>query len=461
MARIALVALLTSLALASAAQAGPIKDTCMGVDPRLGGPCRGAEVFLAEGSALCRYSGAVGEEQCATPVTPAVSHKQIDAYEHSWLHRTLAFQYRLGNSLPLRNANWIGTHNSFNSASEPFTPSGMDANQQLSLTDQLRLDVRSLEVDAHYVPTPWAGGAKAPVACHGRGEDEFHAGCTTERLLADRLQEIATWLDAHPRQVLLLYIEDHLESVEGHDAGAAVVQQVLGERIYKPTGSGCTQMPLDLTRKDVLAAQRQVVILGSCGQGTAWPKLSFGDSERAANEGGDEEAFKPYPTCDPKRSQVFFDAHFIRYYEDSTGLSAGVDFAGGEAPSTGITPDRAASMIRCGVDLFGFDQLLPDDGRLAALAWSWADDEPAADGGSCTVERADARFHGERCSAEHPFACQAADGSWSVDPVAGTYKDRADHCTGATFAIPRRGVDAQRLRDAMGATGAVWVRLHR
>src|SRR3954447_9582729 len=169
MRRIAL-ALLLFATLAAPAHAGPIKDGCMGVDPRLGGPCRGAEVFAAEGSALCRYSGAVPEESCATPVTPRVSHKAIDAYQDSWLHHTLAFQYRLGNTLPLRNANWVGTHNSFNSASERFTVSGMDANQQTSLVDQLRMDVRSLELDAHFVPTPWANGAKAPVACHGRGE---------------------------------------------------------------------------------------------------------------------------------------------------------------------------------------------------------------------------------------------------------------------------------------------------
>src|ERR1041385_8524020 len=100
MARVALLTALALLSLSAAAQAGPIKDACMGVDPLLGGPCRGAEVVLAEGSALCRYSGLVPEEQCATPVTPRVSHAAIAAYRHSWLHRTLAFQYRLGNSLP-------------------------------------------------------------------------------------------------------------------------------------------------------------------------------------------------------------------------------------------------------------------------------------------------------------------------------------------------------------------------
>jgi hypothetical protein len=427
-----LLAVLLLASAAATAHAGPVEQACMGVDPRLGGPCRGVEVIAAEGSALCRYSQAVPEEDCATPITPRVSHREVAAYQHSWLHRTLAFQYRLGDSLPLVNAPWIGTHNSFNTATERPSVSGVDANQQLSLTDQLDLDVRSLELDAHYINTPWANGAKAPVVCHGRGEDQYHAGCTTERLMRDRVQEIAAWLSAHPRQVVLLYIEDHLESVAGHDAGAAVLRDVLGAKIYAPpAGGACTQMPLTLTRDQVRAAGAQVVILGSCGQGAAWHGVAFGDDERARNEGGDEQAFQPYPRCDPSRSQDYFDAHFIRYFEDSTGLSAGVDFASGQPPSTGITPERAAAMIRCGVDLFGFDQLLPDDGRLAALAWSWADGEPRRGAGHCVVEEADARFHMAPCGQALP-----------------------------TYPMPRRGVDAQRLRDRMAAAGesAVYLR---
>jgi hypothetical protein len=334
----------------------------------------------------------------------------------------------------------------------------MDANQQVSLVDQLRMDVRSLELDAHFVPSPWAGGAKAPVACHGRGEDEFHAGCTVERLLSDRLAEIAGWLDAHPRQVILLYIEDHLETADGHDQGAAVLRETLGDRIYTTgaNGDACRQLPPTLSRDDVRAAGAQVIVMGSCGQGAAWRGLSFGDSDRAANESGGE-AFLGYPTCDPDRSPAFFDQHLIRYFEDSTGLSAGVAFSEGSSPGEGITPAKAAAMWRCGVDLTGFDQLLPDDGRLAALAWSWADGEPS--GGNCIVEQRDARFHAERCKARHAFACEAADGTWSVDTDAGKFKDAPHRCGTAAASIPRRGVEAQRLRDAMGAAkvDAVWV----
>jgi hypothetical protein len=464
-AQLAALLLATIAATAASAIAGPIKDGCMGVDPRLGGPCRGAEVFAAEGSALCRYSGTVPEESCATPVTPRVSHRLIDAYQDSWLHRTLAFQYELGNALPFANAFWLGTHNSFNSASETFTPSGMDANQQVSLVDQLRMDVRSLEIDVHFVPSPWAGGAEAPVACHGRGEDQFHAGCTSERLFADRLKEVDGWLADHPHQVILLYVEDHLGGAEGHEQGAAALEDVLGERIYRTRAAAgaCRQLPSSLTRDDVLDAGAQVIVMGSCGTGDAWRAVSFGDDDRRANESGDNATIQGYPTCDPARSQAVFDAHFIRYFEDSTGLSAGVAFSGGEAPPEGITPERAAAMTRCGVDLTGFDQLLPDDGRLAALAWSWDEGEPKARAGECTVEGRDARFHATGCNDKYAFACQDPDGGWSVDTERGKFKASRDRCLGGEFAVPRRGVDAQRLRDAMSDAGvsAVWVKTRR
>ena len=462
MRRVLVLTLLMLAACAGTAQAGPIKETCMGVDPRLGGPCRGVEVFATQGAAFCRQAGVVGDEACTTPVTPRVVRKEIAAYEQSWLHRTLRFQQELGDALPLVNAFWVGTHNSANTASEPFTPSGMDSNQQLSITDQLRLDVRSLEIDVHFVPTPWAGGQRAPVVCHGRGASQMHAGCTTERLFVDRLREIETWLAQRDRDVLLLYVEDHLENEAGHAAAAAALESVLGPRIYR-TGAddgGCAELPTELTRSQVLAAGKQVIVMGSCGTGTAWRSISFGDADRRENERGGDGPFAGYPTCEEDRTLAYRDEHFIRYFEDSTGLSAGLAFSGGNPPQEGLTAPKTAAIVRCGVDLTGFDQLLPNDDRLAALAWSWADGEPRAGQGDCIVEARDARFYAERCTKKHAFACQSRDGSWWVDRNRGNYRAAAGRCAGATVAIPRRGVDAQRLRDAMDAARVheVWVR---
>ena len=82
----------------------------------------------------------------------------------------------------MRDAPWPGTHNSFNSNAEMGAAlSAKDSNQQLTLVDQLRLGVRSLELDVHY----WLG---RPTVCHAQSN---HEGCTIEKPLAEVLPPIA------------------------------------------------------------------------------------------------------------------------------------------------------------------------------------------------------------------------------------------------------------------------------
>src|SRR6478672_7026160 len=175
-----LIALAVLLVPASAAAApdGPTANRCKQVDEHLVTPCYGADVLARDGQAHCKAAGASDEGAIA-------------AYERSWTHRALAFQESLSRDVPLRDAPWIGTHNSFNSIAEMGpTLSDTDSNQQLELTDQLREDMRSVELDLHWLPSPYANGADAPVVCHGEG----NAGCTIEKPLAPVLDEIAGFL---------------------------------------------------------------------------------------------------------------------------------------------------------------------------------------------------------------------------------------------------------------------------
>jgi hypothetical protein len=414
--RSALLALGLLLTLAATASAGPLTEAC---GPELSGLCRGPEVFVAQGQAVCR--NATGEDvACTTPVGPKVDRRKVAQHERSELHRTLALQYELGSSVPFRDAPWLGTHNSFNSASEMVTPSQTDANQQLSLTDQLRIDMRSLELDVH-----WFLGR--PVLCHARSASEMHAGCSIERLFEDGLDEIAAWLDRHPDQVVLLYVEDHLEEPAAFDATAAATERALGDRIYRPAAPGCRGFGDAPTRDQVREAGAQVILVSTCDAGTAWGGLVFDDSERAANEGGSFEGCPGY------------EGVLKRFFEDSTGLSAGIGFAGGEPYGPGLSPERVGRMVRCGVDLLGFDQILPDDGRLEAAVWSWADGEPGT--GGCAVQTADG-WETRRCKRlKAPYACRA-DGGWRLSRKA---------CD--TFDVPRTGYDAGRLIAALNAAG--------
>jgi hypothetical protein len=422
-------------------------------DP-VAGPERVVAQAGADTAATCRRDLPATDEQCsAVPLSPAVSEAAVAAYEKSAVHRALQLQYELGNDLPFANASWLGTHNSFNTSTREPTVSGLDSNQQLSMTDQLRIDMRSLEVDAHWFPSAEASGAYAPVLCHARGEDQKHAGCTTEPLLVDGLKEIATWLRANPRQVLLLYVEDHLETAEGYAQGAAALHDAFGGLLYAPGGTACVPLPMDGTRNDVLAAGKQVLVISGCHDGAGWNGAVFSGAARARDETG-AAGYGEDGSCDPARPPAVYDSHLLRVFEDSTALSATVNQ--GMDP---ITPKKAAALQRCAVDITGFDQLLPDDRRLAASVWSWAAGEPSSSG-DCAVQAADGRWHASPCKDRQAVACRSADGTWTVGRV---HPLEAARCSVGTFSVPRYGYEAVQLSAAMAAAGvdSVWLALSR
>ncbi|MEY2462083.1 MAG: hypothetical protein QOH64_221 [Acidimicrobiaceae bacterium] len=397
-------------------------------------------------------------------VTGVDAQTQPVAASDPWLVDALELQHRLGDSLPLRDAMWVGTHNSFNTASNvPLTPSNNDSNQHLSLVDQLRLGVRGLEVDVHWNPSVWADGAKAPVVCHARPPSELNLGCTYERLLPDELAPVGEWLRGHHDDVVLLYVEDAIDEPAGYDSAATAINDTIGDLVYTPpAGGACPLLPLTLRRADVLAAGKQVVVMSGCGSGSgAWGSTVFDDSVRA-EEGN--PAFAGYPACtSPSVTTADYGAKLVRFFEDSTFVSAAV---GGGDPGQRLTVAEIADMVRCGVNLFGLDQVDPSDPRLEAMVWSWARGEPAAsDAGSCGVDGADSRFHSARCDqGPRPFACvDRATGAWSVTTGTGNATDgpvvcQAEH-PGSVFAVPGSGAHAQRLREAKAAAGVaeVWL----
>src|SRR3954471_1993645 len=289
------VALIAAV-LAPASAVASVQETCAPAGEPIQTACYGGDVVIRDGQAYAdpgRFDGALA------------------SYEKSWTHRALAFQYRLANDVGMVDAPWLGTHNSFNSiAQQGPALSTTDANQQLKLTDQLRLDMRSLEIDVHWFPSARANGQNAPVVCHA-GAVSDHDGCSTEPLLGPVLDQVATWLHAHPEQVVLLYIEDHL-SGGGYPAAVAAIKQSLGPLVYR-TGSGaCTELPKTLTRDDALSAGAQVVMVANSGWGESadWRSLAF--SWKDHREEGPSQ-FVSQPPCGFARAE--YQSRLIRYYE--------------------------------------------------------------------------------------------------------------------------------------------------
>jgi hypothetical protein len=459
----ALLALGTYLALAVSAHAQSIDNTCDQVSPNAAA-CIGMDKLAETAAAECSQAG-LPNSDCTLPLGHHLSAQIVSAYHGGWLHRAAAFQYRLGNGLPLVSTQWLGTHNSFNSVRDSLTLSHMDSNQQLTLTQQLDIDMRSLELDVHFVPSVETDGSKAVVVCHGESPSQENFGCTNEPRLVHVLPEIATWLNAHRDQVVLLYLEDELGDPAGYTQTVSALDSILrhpdgSSMIYRPSGSemtakGCANLPLGISRDDVLGRGAQVVLVGNCRSGWAPDVYSWDDNHV---ESGSTPDYRPFPACDSTYPRSVYNAKLVRYYEDSTFLSAAADPT--ESPSQAqagmLTPAHVAEMTGCGVNLFGFDQILPDDGRIEASIWSWAKDQPNADAGSCALQRADGRWVTAPCAERHPAACSSSTGWTVTHPVAFAGARSACRSRGAGFDLPRTGYDNSLLREAAGSS-PVWI----
>jgi hypothetical protein len=412
---------------------------------KLGAP--GAAVLVAAATALLALAGGPATAQSGAAA----------AAGGGWVQRALELQHALADDVGMRNATWVGTHNSFNSTAEMGqTLSAQDSNQKLPITDQLDLGIRSIELDVHWFLSVQSGGF-APVICHARPGSEAHAGCTIEKPLRPVLDEVARWLrePGNRRAVLLLYLEDHLDSQTGYDTAASVVSQRLGGLLYRPAPGGCRRLPYDLNRKRILAAGAQVVIVSDCGIGSGWPSVIF---DWAAHKEERPRNFTDFPDCGSDFKRVEFDSRLIRYYEDSTRLTATVG-----SRDDGITAKTAAQMARCGVDLFGLDQLSRDDPRLASLVWSWARGQPGSK--RCAVQQRaqqglETPWRTRPCRKRRRPACRKGN-RWLVGE--GRVRQRRGRAgcrkIDARFAVPRSGFEAQLLRRAMNRAGTleVWL----
>jgi hypothetical protein len=375
-------------------------------------------------------------------------------------------QRGLDAAAPLREQQIVHTHNSFNSSSYFSTLTNQDANQVYSLTDQLDMDVRFIELDLHWVPSPFGTadtGGNWVTLCHGNSGyvPDVHLGCTWDRPLQDGLAEISAWLDAHPDEFVYLYLENQLG---GGSAAHTVAAQLLeaafpGDEIYRPAAeSPCADMPLDVSRAAMQAAGARVLLVGNCGAGdglgTPWGTVVH---QRGAlwEEGGSA----PYDEgdCAADRSARLTEGVFRRWFGDSTWLTAMV------SGSTDISATGSARMTACGVNIIGFDQLQPDDGKLASLVWSW-EAVPAADSGAdCAAQNGAGRFVGRACDALLRFACVSPAGVWAVTAASGEWSQGAAACEaeypGFAFSVPVNGLRNVLLREVHDSATAddVWL----
>jgi hypothetical protein len=453
--------------------------------------CRSMQAIEWGAGATCRtpmYAApdATLPEYCGVFDGREVSEARIAAYEDSWVHRALTLQRGLDEAAPFWEEQIPHTHNSFNASSYSIpldgslpsyyaTLTNQDPNQAYSITDQLRMDIRAIEIDVHWVPSPY-GSAEThgywPTMCHGDAEDPtgsgfyVHVGCTDDRPMQDGLAEVARWLKANPHEVLLVYLENQLfnggpvaSDTQAHEVAASIIKSSLGSYVYQPPASPagkCAPMPYDTSRADILASGKQVLLVGNCGPGDRWNQWVFTRGPKWDESGNPTT----YGAADCAKDRAARENHtsFRRWYEESPWLEAMTN-----ATQT-LTASATAQMVRCGANIIGFDQLQPFDGRLEAMVWSWAKDEPTASGGDCAEQGSDSRFHVANCNRHMQFACVDSSGNWQVTRAKGRWEAGAATCAheypGSNFSVPANGYRNGQLAAARSHRD-VWLNYRR
>ncbi|MDG2332908.1 MAG: hypothetical protein P8Q97_01665 [Myxococcota bacterium] len=355
----------------------------------------------------------------------------IDDFNVSWTGRALSAQRLLDLDLPMSEISRIGTHNAFNSGVYSTATSYLDPNQVDSIYNQLRIGARAIELDVHW--TPKAEGVfsfpNRLLLCHGTAG---HFGCSTsDRYLAEGLDEINAWLNssASQDQVLLLHLEDHMDGEHGEAYNQ--IASRFGNLVY-PSG-GCGDLPGSLTKADVLAAGKKVLIWnqGGCSGDANWNGMVF------TGLGG-----------------------LSRVWEDSTTIG-GIGGAGASISASDVT-----SYFANGTNIVALDQFHQNDARLPAAIWSWEVNEPNDFGGSedCASQVANGRWNDDACSLQNFFACQhRGNGSWAISALNDIWQGGVSACASLgseyEFGRPSNSQENQALKQARESVGQsrVWL----
>ncbi|MFT5694607.1 MAG: hypothetical protein ACI9QQ_000582 [Myxococcota bacterium] len=353
----------------------------------------------------------------------------IDDFNNSWAGQALISQRLLDLDAPLAENNIVGSHNSFNSAAYTTATSYLDPNQIDSIFNQLRMGARAVEFDVH-----WTAKTEGPfdfpdrlLLCHGTAG---HVGCSfDDRYFAEGLDEISAWLGTASSidQVLILHIEDHMDGQHGEAFNQ--VNARFGNKVY--ASGGCSNIPSNVSKADVLAAGKNVVIWneGGCSGDANWNGMVF------TGLGG-----------------------LSRVWEDSTVIG-GIGGAGAS-----ISDVDLINYFATGTNIVDLDQLHQNDNRLPAAVWTWEVNEPNNFGGieHCAIQNGNGRWNDDDCSLQSVFACENTNtGSWAVSAMSDSWGVGSFACAslGAEyqFSVPTNSQDNQALKLAKENAGQSFV----
>ncbi len=343
---------------------------------------------------------------CAT-VCERGSVKQL-----AWITEAVSLQLRLSRRRPMCFQQWPGSHNSAISLADGYGV--LDGvltryagslvrtnNQWLSLTDQLQMGVRFLELDVHYIlgelriahcgsvslpwldeilklldegaeklglpPVPWAS---VDVGCFPSGSS---IPASKQRSLASAYAEVAAWLRANPTEFVMLYHDDASEMnvLDKVRYLLSEAQTAFGDLILRPSDWNETA-PVE----ELVAAGKQVMLHSRTDYGAAAIGKLFFATASICNWTEPDLADIDTSACTVK-GRPTMSGQIVR--PETDWLMYGP--FGGE-DSRRLNVSTLPPVAACGVNLPSPDAIVP--ATLAAQVWSLAEGTTLA-GAACAV----------------------------------------------------------------------------
>ncbi|KAE8878724.1 hypothetical protein PF005_g13379 [Phytophthora fragariae] len=410
----------------------------------------------------------------------------------SWLNQTLAYQRSLAFSGKLCYAQIPSTHNSAITLADGYgnrdqlfnanlnsdkSYSYLKTNNHvLSLTDQLDIGMRWIEIDTHYFLDDFHTGH-----CGNLGSDSvttfFDAfdsqlskygtilwgpellGCfpsvsgiktTDEVTTRSSMQEVMDWLEVNPTEFVVVYMDtgsdisrlgkfDELNTLLTDVFGDLIVPQSVLKSLASDSWAGGSV-------NEVLDARYRVLLLANDDTGLAYSLYNFC--------GGHEVLSTTYIDALPDNSrkidglEIYGDDYFLRSYQaELRYISLSDEGELTEDFETFLNSSNFGNFVRWNMNLVATDMV--DGAKMSAQAWSWAENEPSTTAsGAYVLMNASGRWVASTTATKTYKAC------WSSSSLAWAIVAYANSCASSyTYSAPADPYQNYLLKAAMSING--------
>lgn len=421
-----------------------------------------------------------------------VCEKGTASVSSTWLNSTLTYQRKLANNKQLCYAQVPSTHNSaitladgYGNRDQLFNLNLNSAksysylktnNHALSITDQLNIGMRWVEIDTHYFLDDFHTGH-----CGNLGSDSIETffeafesqlsgygtvtwaadllGCfpsVSGIKVADQLttkqsmQEIKDWVDAHPGEFVFVYLDtgDDIARQSQTSALNTLLEDIFGdvavpESELKTLASGSWKSGSIQT---FLNEGYQVMLLANSDTGYAYSLYSYC--------GGHNVITTDYINTLPDSSRkldgytIYSNSYLLRSYQaELRYISLSDEGTFSETLETYLVKSNIGNFVRWNLNLVATDMV--DGAKMAGQAWSWAENEPSTTSSSAYVLiNTSGRWIASTTAAQTYKAC------WSSSSLAWSIISYSASCaTGYTYTAPQDPYQNYLLNSTMVTKG--------